>query len=204
MLVLLFAACSHAPPYLATPTTITAHGSWVHAASGMEFPETVAGFQRNAIAHFSADAPDVAVNYRLVAPDGAIDATVYLMPEPLLPTVGLAPDAAAAVRDDACRREFASRLQEITQVDHAQQLQQERIAPQIAGETRPGRLARFAYQGMFAGRPQELRSQLARFCFVGGGWSVEYRFTYPADFQAAGWIASFVAALRWNGALASA
>jgi hypothetical protein len=170
----------------------------------MEFPDSIAGFQRNAIAHFSADSPDVAVNYRLIVPEGAIDATVYLMPEPPLPTVGLAPDAVASVRDDACRREFATRLQEIAAIDHAQQPRQERIVLQIDGEHRVGRLARFSYQGMFAGSPQELRSQLARFCFAGGGWSVEYRFTYPADFAAGGWIASFVAALRWDGALASA
>jgi len=168
----------------------------------MEFPETAGGFQRDAIAHFSANLPDVAVNYRLIAPAGAIDATIYLMPEPPLPTVGLAPDAVASMRKDACRREFATRLHEIVVVDHARQLQQERIVAQISGKLHTGRLARFAYRGLLAGRRRELRSDLARFCFAGGRWSVEYRFSYPADFPAAGWIAGFVAALRWTGALA--
>lgn len=143
------------------------------------------------------------MNYGLIAPAGAIDATVYLMPEPLLPTVGLAPDAAAAVREDACRREFANRLDEIGLVDQAHQLQQERIVLRIGGQRRVGRLARFVYEGKLAGQRQEMGSELARFCFAGGNWSVEYRFTYPADFPATGWIANFVADLRWTGALAS-
>ena len=169
----------------------------------MAFPETFAGFHRNAIAHFATKTADVAVNYRLIAPEGAIDATVYMMPEPLLPTVGLTPDGVASVREDACRQEFATRVQEIAAIDHARLLQQEPIVLQAAGERRAGRLAQFAYNGMFAGSPQELHSELARFCFVGGDWSVEYRFTYPADFQAAGWIAGFVDGLRWTGAPAS-
>jgi hypothetical protein len=169
----------------------------------MEFPATLAGFDRNAIAHFDATAPDIAVNYQHIAPDGAIDATVYLTPEPLLPTLGLTRDAAAAEREQACREEFATRLHEIVSVDKARTLGEETVALQAGGARRSGRLARFAYQAEFAGTQQEVHSEFARFCFAGGGWSIEYRFSYPAGYAASGWIAEFVADLRWSGALAS-
>ena len=169
----------------------------------MEFPQTVGGFERNEVARFSTGSSDVAVNYRLIASNSAIDATVYLMHEPLLTTLGLAPEAAESVRDTACRQEFARRLHEITVVDRAQTLSEEAIILQVGGERRHGRLARFAYQAKFAGESQELHSELARFCFAGGNWSVEYRFSYPADIVAAGWIAGFVAGLQWTGTLAS-
>jgi hypothetical protein len=197
------AACAPALPYLPAPQTVTAAGTWKHSASGMEFPAELAGFERNAIAHFSAASPDIAVNYRLVTTTGAIDATVYLMPEPSLPTLGLTPEAAATVRDQACRAEFAARVQEITAVDKATVLDTEPVVAAAGGARRTGRLARFAYQAEFAGEQQAVRSELARFCFAGGGWSIEYRFSYPAGFDAAGWIASLVAALPWTGVLAA-
>lgn len=202
--VLLLPACTPVPTYLPKPQTVTASGAWTHSASGMEFPTTLAGFDRNAIAHFGAAAPDIAVNYQHIAPDGAIDATVYLTPEPLLPTLGLTVDAAAAERERACREEFSARLHEIVLVDKARTLGEEPVVLQAGGERRAGRLARLAYQAEFAGTQQEVHSEFARFCFAGGGWSVEYRFSYPAGYPAAGWIAGFVAALRWSGALASA
>jgi hypothetical protein len=182
---------------------VTAAGPWLHDASGMEFPQTVSGFERTAIARFSASTPDIAVNYSLISSAGAIDATVYLMHEPLLPTVGLGPEAAASVRDSACQQEFATRLHEISDVDHIHNVQQERIVLRIAGVRRPGRLARFTYDGKFAGQTRQLRSELARFCFAGGEWSVEYRFSYPANLLATGAIGQFVSSLQWTGALAS-
>jgi hypothetical protein len=197
-------ACALAPAYLPTPQTISASDAWTHGASGMTFPATVAGFERNEIAHFSANTPDIAVNYRLIAPTGWIDATVYLMPEPLLPTLGLSTDAAAAEQAQACRDEFAAREHEITLVNQAQSKGSETVALEAGGERRTGRLARFSYQADFAGHPQQIQSQLARFCAVGRGWSIEYRFSYPAGFPASGWIAAFVAELKWQGALASA
>ena len=163
----------------------------------------IAGFERNAIAHFSTAAPNVAVNYRLIVSNGAIDATIYLMPEPLLPTLGLTADAVAAERAQACRDEFAARVQEIAAANKTTPLASETVELRAGGTRRTGRLARFAYQAEFAGRQQKVRSEVARFCFAGGGWSIEYRFTAPADFPDAGWIASFIAALRWTGALAN-
>jgi hypothetical protein len=52
---------------------------------------------------------------------------------------------------------------------------------------------------LFAGRRnQPVRSEAYLFCYVGGRWSVKYRFTHPADQDVRALIGAFRRELAWT------
>lgn len=76
---------------------------------------------------------------------------------------------------------------------------QEMAALPPGGEPQvPGELAVFDYDDVFAFQRQPLRSELYVFCYVGGNWAFEYRFTSPRSPDASGVISTFMAALTWT------
>jgi hypothetical protein len=59
-----------------------------------------------------------------------------------------------------------------------------------------GRKAEFLLVRDFSGQRRRLASELYIFGYVGGKWIVKYRFSYPAEFDAAGLIAALMRDLR--------
>jgi hypothetical protein len=84
------------------------------------------------------------------------------------------------LRDRLCRNEFESRKRELLSAHPGAQLLQQRAASAPGdGPSIPGEMAAFKYDDLFGGQRQSLRSESYVFCYVGGRWSFEYRFTYP-------------------------
>ncbi len=59
-------------------------------------------------------------------------------------------------------------------------------------------MAAFEYDDLFAGARLPLHSELYVFCYVGGKWAFEYRFTSPRNFAATEAIAAFMMKLPWT------
>ncbi len=172
---------------------------YVHAASGMTFPAQVGGYQRGAtITRFAADGSDESVSYRLATPNGFVQATVYVYPSPPLAEAG---GDLAAARTAQCAAQFESVADEISRTHPNTEVLQ-------GGETQlhQGDAARSGHalimtvsspSGFGASHPP-LRSEAYLFCYVGGRWSVKYRFTYAGELAQAADVAGFMHDLVWT------
>jgi hypothetical protein len=63
---------------LAQPDHVAVRGAYVHSASKITLPESVAGFQRDGVTRYDADGLDVSGAYNLVTPSRRIAVTVYV------------------------------------------------------------------------------------------------------------------------------
>jgi hypothetical protein len=59
-----------------------------------------------------------------------------------------------------------------------------------------GRKAEFMLERVFSGKRRRLASELYIFGYVGGKWIVKYRFSHPAELDAADLIATLMRDLR--------
>jgi hypothetical protein len=74
----------------------------------------------------------------------------------------------------------------------------EKQLPPGGGAQVPGEMAAFEYDDVFGGQRQGLHSELYVFCYVGGKWAFEYRFTSPKSLDTSGTISTFMANLPWT------
>jgi hypothetical protein len=173
-------------------------GSYTHRPSGMEFPPDVGDFRRVNIIQYDAKGLDVSGGYNFVAERGGIAATVYVYPAPSLVSVGSPAGVVASARATLCSREFEARKREVAYAHPGARLISERDAVSSDGLSMPGKMASFEFEDRFDGRRQPLNSDLYVFCYVGGRWAIEYRFTSPKNFDSADRIAKFMSDLRWT------
>ena len=175
---------------------------YVHAASGMVFPVQVGDFLRGRGYRYAADGSDESVAYHLGRIGGEITATVYVSPSPALQ---MGPDAdplaLSAAQGLLCSSQFNTMRQEIDAAYHDEMLLSEGEADMYyARAVSRGFTASYTFTaGSFWGRRNvSVRSDAYLFCYVGGRWSVKYRFMYPAETDASADIAAFTRALRWT------
>lgn len=187
--------------YLAQPERLATRGSYVHPASKIAMPESVGGFQRGTILRYDADGLDVSAGYNLVSTSYQIAATVYVYPAPSLVSIGSPPEVVAGARAHLTEGEFVRRKQEIQHAHPGATLIEQRDTVRAeSGQSYPGKLAIFEYEDVFAGSRILIRSHLFVFCYVGGKWAVEYRFTYPKTEDADSEIQEFIQKWSWYGA----
>jgi hypothetical protein len=194
---ILSSACAGAPPAtpapdaprLVRPEPLSVEGPYRHAASGMQFPTSLDGFERVSLLRYDQDGLVVSAGYNLVTPAIHLAAMVYVYP----------PLAVGGTREAACSQEFASRIAEILRTYPDAKLVEERdmTLPQ-PGVASPGRQALFAYQTVFGGESRAVSSQLHLFCFASARWEVQYRFTYPEGTDAASAVEAFLRDLVWT------
>ena len=189
------------PHYLAQPEPVVIIGTYVHPASKITMPESVAGFQRDMVLRYDVDGLDVSAGYNLGSAIHQIAATVYVYPAPGLVSIGSPPDVVADARAHLTEGEFERRMQEIQRAHPGATLIGQRDTLRTEnGQPYPGKLAVFEYEDMFAGSKVPLRSHLYVFCYVGGKWAIEYRFTHPKSEDADKEIQEFIEKWSWQGA----
>jgi hypothetical protein len=198
----LLCGCPTTPPqYQARPEQEALHGAYIHAGSKILMPETIAGFKRGVIMHYDAHGQDVSAGYNLMTDSSLVAATVYVYPAPSLMSIGSSPDVIAGARSRLAEREFERRKQEIRQVHPgATFIEQHDTVCTEGGQSYAGKVATYEYEELFAGSRRLLRSQLCLFCYVGGKWAVEYRFTRPKAEDADKEIQEFMEKWNWYGA----
>ena len=164
----------------------------------MMFPTQVGEFRRVSVYRYAADGSDESAGYNLYQPGAHIAATVYVYPAPgTVIAKRPQPETAPAAKDQLCSGEFDRVQLEIEGAYEGDTLIEE--SGTAHGET-PGLRAVYTFTApIFAGRrDQAVRSEAYLFCYVGGRWSVKYRFTYPADQDVRALIDAFMRDLAWT------
>jgi hypothetical protein len=189
--------------YYSQPQELDITGNYTQNASGMEFPETVAGFMRNGIVRYNSEGSDEEVDYLLDMPGKEIGISVYVYPVP----ANLGEELAKALpRSDLypallmfSEQLFADEEQGILQVHPGGDLLDEKqTSHNQPGISYPGYVAAFRYREEFFGRTQRVRSELYLFPMVGKNWMVKYRITYPDGLDASTQVDAFMRALAWT------
>ncbi len=139
-------------------------GALVHRDSDFAFPPTLAGFHRLRHVQYDASGQDVSVDYRHDGP--AVAAAIFIIPR----------------HGQKAEQELARRAGEVQAKHKGARVVSNGPATVGPGHA-PALSAEFRYQGPFNGQPQALRSRLI--VAEHRQWFVVYRFTYPADSQAA-------------------
>jgi hypothetical protein len=175
---------------------VAPEGVYVHV-SEMAFPPTVGPFRRARIHQYDEAGRDVSVGYEYRTAGGRIAAMVYVYPVPGLASTNSSAPVPAAVRAGLMKREFEARKREILSVTPDARLVAEGDAVlRQGGASYTGRKAEFMLERVFSGKRRRLASELYIFCYVGGKWIVKYRFSYPAELDAADFIATLMRDLR--------
>jgi hypothetical protein len=191
----IFAALLAAPlaPAAAQPS-IDAPGTVVHRAADAHFPERVGGFRRSEIRQFDAAGEDIGATYNLVRPEGRLVLSVYLYPpQRSFPS-------SRDGRRAQCSREFDQVTAVITQQHKgAQRIEEGGATPVDGADPALSRHAVYRFVAPFNGTNQEVRSEVALYCHVGGRWLVKYRATSNLGFDAGPAIAAFIRNGPWPG-----
>jgi hypothetical protein len=149
----LLAACATPTPFRQDATS----HALVHQQSGFVFPERVGPYRRTDIIQYDTAGKDVSAGY---VSDLPIAITVYVYP-----TMGLT----MAAEIDKRRNEVLA--------GHTGGKTTGQRAVQVTPQSVEAHLSTFTYSDNFAGRRQELSSQLV--LALRGSWFVAYRITYP-------------------------
>ncbi|MCR6643210.1 MAG: hypothetical protein NVV62_00900 [Terricaulis sp.] len=176
--------------------------AYIHVNSGMVFPVGVGPFTRVGVTRYSENAYDESVGYStlVAAPGSEIAATVYVYPAPQLRSYGSPPDVIASARAYLCASDFSRARVDIERAHPgATLISSSEAVLYNAGVMHNGFQAHYSFTApRFAMRDAvPVRSELYVFC-ASERWLLKYRFTYPADYDAAPQIDAFLRGLRWT------
>jgi len=197
------AATAARASYYDSPLELDVTGSYTQAASGMVFPESVAGFERTGIVRYNSEGTDESADYLLDVAGKEIGISVYVYPVPadlgtelakVLPQADLIGALSMLVE-----QLFADEEQEIVAVHSgADLLDESDIAFSQRGVNYPGNGATFRYSEEFFGRVAKVHSQLYLYPMVAREWMVKYRVTYPDGLDSQAQVDAFMHALPWT------
>jgi hypothetical protein len=189
--------------YYDSPREMDVTGPYTQAASGMVFPESVAGFERTGIVRYNSEGTDESADYVLDVAGKEIGISVYVYPVPadlgtelakVLPQADLIGALSMLVE-----QLFADEEQGIVQVHSAADLLDESDTSfSQHGVEYPGSVATFRYNEEFFGRVAKVRSQLYLYPMVAREWIVKYRVTYPDGLEGESQVNAFMHALPWT------
>jgi len=202
-LFVLGAAAPVRAEYYNEPHELDVTGPYIQAASGMVFPEALAGFSRTGVISYNSERTDESADYLLDVPGKKIGISVYVYPVPADIGValanGLPQDDLIAALYMLSEQLFADEEQTIVELHSgADVLEEGETSHDEPGISYPGNVATFRYDEDFFGRVQPVRSQLYLFPLVGRSWMVKYRVTYPDGTDGASEADAFIHALRWT------
>jgi hypothetical protein len=198
--LLLGSAALAIAPVMAQPIRLNVQGPYVQAASGMAFPESVDDFRRVSVLQYKPDGTDMSAGYVRAQLNAEIVATAYSFPSPTPPAVDPG-QPVNQVRNKVCGAVAAGIIKGMeTANPSAQRLQTNLTALTQNGVVQNGYHALYSMTvPTFLNRQQEaVKSEAYVFCYGGGKWTVEYRFTYPAATDAGPSIAQFMNDLKWT------
>ncbi len=160
-------------------------GTYTQIASGMTFPVAVGEFQRVSVLRFVDDGSNESANYNLGVPPNGIAATVYVSPSLEVTSIGSPRSVIEQARATLCSRYFGAVQYAITFNRPGAALLSEGRTTLTQGDTsHSGYMATYSLKGVnVLGNTGEARSQLHVFCYLGGEWTVKFRFTYPVEFE---------------------
>ena len=186
-------------PLPGKPLREGAGGDLVHAASGMVFPATCAGFGRVSTHLFDLRGREVSAGYDLVAATCPAALTVYVYPSPAMLGMVSGGEALAHDQDLKAQEVFRKGEADIRRAHPGARLLGESGAPPPGpGFTGRGRAARFTYVDDLGAERGPVESLLCVYCYVGGSWTVVFRATWPLGAPGEPRVKEFMEKLPWT------
>jgi hypothetical protein len=182
-------------------TTLHPLGLYTQAPTGMTYPMSVDEFRRVEIIRYKEDGTDESAGYNYLRPMNEIAATVYVFPSPPVTSIGSPRNVIAEARSLVCQQQFKAIEREVTTAHPDAALTADGQFTLTQGQNAHDgfKVSYDLTNARFFGRQNVTsRSDAYVFCFAGGKWTVEYRFDYPRDFDAASLIADFMRDLAWT------
>jgi len=161
------------------PHELPIAGDYRHAGSGLVLPETTNGFHRDDLAGFTDDDSDVSANY--VLHSERVGISVYIFP------VWAAQHRARNVSEipQLCEEAFAGMKAAAEYRLKTPKLLQENAEPNPRfPDAVMSRMALYGADGDLLSDSPPVRSEIYMSCGVGKIWIVQYRITYPQDYDA--------------------
>lgn len=162
-----------APPAPSGPGEVSVRGPYKHV-SGLEFPESVAGFPRERLTRYDAEGLDVGAHY---ARRGELVASIFVYPGPSVEQVGSPREAVAA---SLAHFEEVKR-QVLVKYEGVKLIGEEQFTLMVKGTEHPILHATLEFEGEYFGEVRPLRSHVYLVTFFDGRWIIKYRFTHPRD-----------------------
>ena len=194
MLLLGLSGCPSVPAKSQAPFATKENNLVVHTYSKVVFPERIGPFIREGFTVYDQNGLDVSAAYICRNPV-RITATVYSFPSPKLISLGSPSEVSHSAREQLTANNFNEIKQEIMRVHpDAVELQSKDIE---GAESTIGKFAEYKFTESFMGQTRDLNSRLYLFTYLGGKWTVQYRFTYPANPSADKTVDAFVKEYKW-------
>jgi hypothetical protein len=187
-------------PAFAEVTRLNVQGPYVQAASGMTFPESVDDFRRVSVLQYKPDGSDMSAGYIRAQPNAEIVATAYSFPSPI-PSAAAAGQPVDQVRNSICRGVAGGVVRDMRTANPTlKPLSADQPTLTQNGVAQNGYHAVYSMTApIFMNRQQQaVKDEVYIFCYAGGKWTVEYRFTYPVATDAGQSIAQFMNDLKWT------
>jgi len=165
-------------------------GDWVHAASGMVFPERLGNALRTRVHAYDAEQLDVSAGYALRRGGDLGFVTLYVYPA--------APDQDCVASFAEIERNVAQNYTDVTLVESDRW-------PSPSGRTPDAAYhARFTMTGMLDGKEQPLTSESYLFCPAGGTWLVAARASWGRNKELRQAFVDLLRGLAWPAKLDTA
>jgi hypothetical protein len=189
-------------PTLEKPAPVAVEGEFVHAPSGMAFPERIGAFQRVDVKRYDAEGRNVSVGYNLARGPFVLIATAYVYPQPEPSSFLAGEEAVEEWRARLDLRELQANVSAVASAHREDALEETSRGPvsvRSQGGTHEG--TRVSWDMVNALGTPRLRgtTHLHLFCRVGDGWIVKFRFTHPRGVDCAPAIDALMSGLRWPG-----
>lgn len=187
LLLLFWGGCQTDPPMTSSVTAapsaaffrqeLTVRGTYVHRATGVEFPELFIPFQRAMVCQYDPAGNDVSVGYFFNSDREPSALTMYLYPSgPISVPHNTKTAAQPETLLDEHYMEILTHI--LTSYKDPAIIEMGPYALEQSGKVFTGRRAIVEIKESFEGQEQECISCLYLFCY--NNWFVQYRVTYPS------------------------
>jgi hypothetical protein len=160
------------------PIQTGTNGEYIHSEAQVVFPSNLGAFTRGKYNVYDPEGKDISVAYDLYSQNDQIAATIYSFPAPKVTSIGSPKEVVIGARTTLFKQYADEQIQYLsTKNQSAKLIGQKEINNEIGTPEIKGIFALFSYKEPFAGKNQEVLSELH--LFQKGKWLIKYRITYP-------------------------
>jgi hypothetical protein len=160
------------------PIQTGTNGEYIHSETQVAYPPNLGVFQRGDYHVYDSKGKDISVGYNLYSQKDQIAMTIYSFPAPSLISIGSPKEVILEAKTTLFRQYAEAEVQQLSQKHTSGKLVERKEIPNEIGTPEiKGVFALFSYTEPFAGKSQEVLSELH--LFQKDKWLIKYRITYP-------------------------
>ncbi len=157
-----------------------ANGEYIHSETKVIFPRNLGAFQRDKYHVYDSKGKDISVPYNLYSQKDQIAVTIYSFPAPKLTSIGSRKEVVIGARTMLFNQYADSQIHYLATKHQSGKLVERKEIPNKIGTPEiKGVFALFNYEEPFAGKKQDVLSELH--LFQKDKWLIKYRITYPRN-----------------------